>query len=457
MLAGGVPVVEQALLLLIAAILGCTLIYFAAREFCVGLALVFVALYVREFIAPLGGVRLGVEIYPLDAIFLIVMCASGARFLYRPTMSRQYIPWLCFSLLAFVSFGLGIQQFGATSGVVFRKFFYFVSVLIYCASFRPSAAQVSVAIRWWLYFTLVLTIGIWMRWVVDPAELGISWIRPNSWDDLRVSDSDMALMVGQAAMLMLILPATGQLSAKWKLAVPLWLITVGLLQHRSVWLATLAGLVATYYVAENRGALFALLRQLGLSAVVVFFVGGLAVFLGLVDLQPIFDELKTSFVTGVALDTTAAERLDSWQVLVGMWWDAGPRSWLTGNPFGTSVARTVISSLGQAREIEYGAHNAYVEILFYLGGAGLGLFLLGYAKVLISLRRMLSADGEHAVLAQVLVVLVVMQAVYYVPYGIEFAQALWIGLSLGLLSRWRGLAIATDERSSAAPSAENWQ
>lgn len=430
--------IELLFVLIVGAVVGGGAIFSAARNFRVGLVLIFLAIYVKEFLAVSEGIRLGILVYPLDALFLVVFGAAIMRFLLQAALPRQFLPWFGFGLVLLIEFGLGLSTFGTPAGVAFRKFFYFISVLSYCAVFRPDATQVSMAVRWWLYFTALLAASVLLRWVADPAQLGLSWIRGNTWDNLRVTTSDMALTLAQSVVLVLLLSPSRHVSGRWKWMIPVGLATVTLLQHRSVWLAASLGIAAAYFVVENRAAFARALRNLAASIALAALAAGLAVAFRVVDPAPVLDSLRESYVTGVELDTTAAERLNSWQVLVKMWWQGGPTSWLIGAPFGTSVVRDVVTSRGEVRQIGYGAHNAYVEILFYTGLVGLSLFLAGFAKILVSLRRNLVASLQGSNLAGALLVIILMQMIYYIPYGIEFSQALWLGLAAGLVSRWKG-------------------
>jgi hypothetical protein len=416
--------------------LGSVVAFMAARSFRFGIVLVLSGISVDEFFVPVSVSAQGTAIYPLDALSAILLGAALVRLLIRPEFSRAFIPWAAFAIVAFASLLLGVIEHGAAAVVAFRRFFYFIAVLTYCAVLRPDPAQIAGALRVLLWLLLLIAASVWLRWIVDPGQFA-GWIRPNSWEDLRVSDSDVSLLLGQGAMMVLVLLSMRQISSSWRFAVPAWLITVVVLQHRSVWLSAAVGLVAVYVVSESRVAMLGAARQLGLAAALAAALAVGMTLGGVVDAAALLEDLRRSFVLGVTLDTTAAERLDSWQVLLRMWLEGGAKSWFLGQPFGTSLARTVVTAGGGARDIDYGAHNAYIEVVFYTGVVGLGLFVVGLFKTFLCLKRMFGVGHQGADLARALAVVVLMQCVYYVPYGIEFSQALWIGLAGGMYAQWR--------------------
>jgi O-antigen ligase len=100
-----------------------------------------------------------------------------------------------------------------------------------------------------------------------------------------------------------------------------------------------------------------------------------------------------------------------------------------GQSFGADPTRYVKDEAGATRKLTYTAHNMYVQTLFCMGLVGLGSFLWAAAYLVMGLYRIcVSSQGTSA--DQLLLVFVLMQLVYYVPYGTDYLQALIFGIAL---------------------------
>lgn len=429
--------VEGLLILAIAMVLGAIFVWHANRRFSVGIMLVFFGMYVKAFVDDAQGLSVGLTIYPLDGVFVLVMAAALARMFFRQGVQIRNAAWLAFGLALGLSFVTGIASYGTPAGVSFRKFFYYFATVAYVMSFRLDQGKIDLVIRSWMTFASVLVTSVVLRWLVDPGLLGFPILRGNAEDSLRVVSADMALILGQSFVLALLLRASGRSRRLWVYLTPMWLAAVVVLQHRSVWLAVLAGLGAAFFLSGDWGVIKRMSRQLifvSVAGVAGFFA---LVLSGTVDVLGLVSSLEQAYETAIKLDTTAGERLNSWQVLVGMWAEGGPRAWFFGFPFGTSVVREVVTARGELRVLEYGAHNAYVELLFYTGLSGLILFATIFLRLFHFLYKGGMAQVHPALGGRTLIVLLLMQLCYYVPYGIEFAQAIWVGMGLSLLA-YRG-------------------
>jgi O-antigen ligase len=120
-----------------------------------------------------------------------------------------------------------------------------------------------------------------------------------------------------------------------------------------------------------------------------------------------------------------------WQALLKMWVESGSAvTYLVGKPFGSGYNRYASETSGQV--IGFMPHNLYVQLLYRGGLLGLGAFLWavgqGVRTCWSRLRR--RDDG----MAPLLFAMLVAQLVYYVPYGIDYAQMLTFGLLLGMVA-----------------------
>jgi O-antigen ligase len=427
---------ETFLMLGITVLAGVPLIWFAARRFQVGIALVFVAVYLKAFIQDGQGLKLAIAIYPLDIVFVLIGSAASVRMLTAPKLFSRYLPWLAFGSILAYGFWVGSLLFGTAAGVTFRKFFYFYATALYVMGFCMNRHKIDYVIRAWLIFSVLLVFSVIIRWVSDPSQWGIAILRGNSESSLRVIPSDMALILAQSVVLAIMWRTNRSPSKIWTSFVPVGIAIVVVLQHRSVWVAGALGIVAAYLLAVSAASARRMSRQLGRVGVVGTVGILLLVVSGAIDAPEILASLWQSFETGIRLQSTAGERLLSWDALMGMWTNGGFRVWFLGFPFGTSLAREVVTPFGEVRLIEYGAHNAYVELLLYTGLVGVTLFIATYVTTLWRLYRQRLGSGPNE-LSRILCVLVLMQLFYYVPYGVEFAQAVWLGMGLSLLAHRR--------------------
>lgn len=414
--------------------IGIPLAKLATRRFKFGVALIFLGMYFKACVDVSQGLNFGINFYLLDAVFLLVFVAACARLLVVRRFSSGHKLWLAFGFLILLSFVFGVSAYGASAGVPFRKFFYFFATTLYFMSFKYDSKKINYVIKAWLIFAAFLVFSLLPRWLIDPVKLGIPLISGNSEDSLRVIPSDMALILAESAVIAVMLQARGALSNIWKYMIPLWLAAVIVLQHRSVWISCIVGISVAFLLSRNPATFMRMSRQLTVVSI-VFGLGALLLILsGKINTLALFSSLGQSFDTGVRLDTTAGERLNSWRVLFAKWAAGGPRVWFLGFPFGTSMARYVETVSGQIRLIEYGAHNAYVEILLYAGLIGILLFASTFLQTLLGLYKLRANNFYIFLSSRILLVLILMQLSYYVPYGIDFAQAIWLGMAVSLLA-----------------------
>lgn len=414
--------------------IGVPLVWLSANKFRVGAAIFFMALYLKAFLDPEFSLQIGIAIYPLDLAFLVLMVAAALRALGGRILAVPLIPFCLLLGLFGFSFLQGLAQHGTAAGVVFRKFFYFLTALAYFSTYRYTADRVRETVRAWLVFSGFLLASVLVRWTVDLGSIGLPFLRPNSEESLRVVPSDMALILAQSALLLLTMVASGSKNAPRAFAFSgALLLAVVALQHRSVWIAACLGLLFAQLMSANSRMAGRLVRGSTLAVLCCVLAAGTVGALGYYDVEALVHSLQYSLDTAVTLDTTAGERLNSWRVLLEMWADGGYRAWVAGFPFGTSPTREVMTTTGEFRTIEYGAHNAFVEILFYGGGLALAGFLTLYAKLFLGLFARKAELVAPTLYKGQVAMLLVMQLCYYVPYGIEFAQAIWIAVAAGSL------------------------
>jgi O-antigen ligase len=207
------------------------------------------------------------------------------------------------------------------------------------------------------------------------------------------------------------------------------LLFVVLLQHRTVWVVTVAMVMVGFVlstVTRKRGSLPAAMAVLSVSLVVLMYQLGAFGTIG--------NAIATSFEEVRRSNSTLEWRLAGWQQLL-------PRStaeWLSGVPFGSGYDRVVGGSL-----VTVGPHNYYVHLLLRLGLLSLVLLIGWYV---LTWRR-LSSKGPWDVTLRVLMA---GQLIFFVTYSASPEQGVLLGLCMWYL-RTRAAGAASGSGSHGVP------
>jgi O-antigen ligase len=226
--------------------------------------------------------------------------------------------------------------------------------------------------------------------------------------------------------------------------IPVLLAATLFLQHRSVWLATIVGVLMSLLLARTQRAplwqQFALLLLVGVAVMGSLQFGGFAA-----------DQVEASAAHAIAGEGTVSARFSNWRASIEKWAGEGPRAIAMGSELGADPTRTVENEDGTKLRIKFFAHNQYVTTLTDFGIIGLAATLWIYGHVLSGLWRLCRRAEEDAALSAVLLVLVAMQLTFYVAYGIDFTQYLVMGVACGwLLAHARKAEPDHELRSSMA-------
>jgi O-antigen ligase len=109
------------------------------------------------------------------------------------------------------------------------------------------------------------------------------------------------------------------------------------------------------------------------------------------------------------------------------------QNYLIGNPFGTGWERTVLTSDGVQQLRDETPHNFYVQTLLRGGGIGILTFLTLYFMLLCKLFYRAKIDREVRPILLCLIVLLTTQLIYYIPYGFDYVQAIFLGAGIAWL------------------------
>lgn len=402
-------------------------------RFEVGLVVVFGMYALESLFMDVGGLNLGITIYYTDLVLVLVGFVAFLRLLTAKDFPLRHKGWLVFCTVMLLSFALGLASYGTGAGVQVRNYFYFAAAGLYGMSFPMNACSLRKVFNALGLLGLMLVGLSLYRWAV--LFIPIPDLMPeggtyNVDGIYRVIYSYSTLVVAQVFVLGVFFAQTSGVLGPVRFMAPLLLGVVLALQHRSVWLAMLVGIAASLLVGRKKQASTAT-RLIMLAGIVC--ITALPMLMS-GELSGVTQSVGKSAERAAAGRDTTGERLESWQQIIKQWYDAGPRSILIGQSFGSDMTRMILNEqTGGYRRIGYAAHNMYVQTLFNTGILGLGALLAAFGYTLRGLYRC-CREKAGEVEAQALFVLLLMQAAYYVPYGVDYLQGLVFGVALSYVA-----------------------
>jgi O-Antigen ligase len=401
----------------------------------------FIALVFTSDAVFFGSARLnlGLHVYVDDLAFLLLGGAVLARWLFVREVPRIPRAWYLLIAVFALAVGAGLVSHGTAAGVQAREHFYAIVAASYFMSFPVQAADLAKFVRAMLVSAMVLLLLCTYRWVV--YYLPIPELLPPGrvWSPdgpTRVIASHQTLLMAQLLVIGLFFTRLGAAArgARWML--PLLLAAVLALQHRSVWIAALVGVASALALAPR-------VQGSRVAQLVALLVVGTLTALPLVfseRLSGVTQEISRSAATAVAGQGTVHSRLQDWRQTLGDWSRAGPRALSVGYGFGRDSARVVVNEQGERRLITFGAHNHYVSVVTTMGVLGLAAFLWVAAGTALGLFRRYSSASADGVVPAALLVLLVMQLAYYVPYAGDYLQHALMGLAVAWVATHKARA-----------------
>lgn len=403
------------LVLVLAVVAQVSVLFYVRPALALGVA--FTVGVASSFLPPSSGMSVAsITVTPADVVTLALLGAvaiamATGRFSAPPTRMWWVLVALA-SLAALRGIPLhGIQE----SGNAVRSYLQFFSVALFFASITDVPSLVGVMERWWVVasWALVgLAVVFWFHnGFAPPAEA-------------RALSSPAALVLAQATTMGLVRERTASL-ARFLLPAA-GLLTLVLVQQRTVWVVTVVSLAA---IASRRTWLLgASVRRARLLLGVAVVGLALLVVAGPSDLG---QSLDTAVREPVGEDSTFAWRLDGWRQLLGRRLSVPAVDLVVGDPAGTGFERRIGTTV-----TEVSAHNYYVAVLTSLGLAGLVALILGYKTLVTRLSAITRHTGRHVDEATMLWVLVLGQLTYFIGYQTTLEQGIIAGLASGMA--WHG-------------------
>ena len=396
----------------------------------VGLLLVGFCLEIYFFKQPF--LPVGLQIYPNDVISLFVLLTAIVGFALRPIPINDspFLLWLAFGVTIITSFVLGLNEFGRYAGTEVRPFFYMWVAGLYCCAADFSEAELKRVARWcvWTAYAFVgIAIYYWLA-----VEIGFVDRKSLFGDEdgavFRPVGSHAVFFVATVALVqtMAWLRGTYARRSGWHAAILLGFVTI--LQHRSVWIAALAGLLCVL-ILERRHLPRRFPMLLGFVGLGTLLVAGAASFGYLDDLA---DRMVKSAVSMTDSQGTFAARVDGWVRLLESWTDASNKVLVFGFPFGRGYTRMYNGQL-----IEFAPHNFYIDLILRVGIVGAILFLIPTCIAIVQSFRARSTSEFEYLLMRGLAVGLAASLVYYVAYPSYYILGAATGIALAQLIRLR--------------------
>jgi hypothetical protein len=396
---------------------------------------------------------IGKNIQIFDPLAIIAFLAALARIGFGFTKNVTTPHWLQLSMLALmvVPLAAGFKMNGMAAAPDFRWFFHFLAFSLYASSFDFEQINFDRLVKYTLIAGATVALLIYFRWVAEAAGLSIanSWFHVGAGRRFRVINAAQTYLLAQAALLLLITKTVtikkptavsekeiaGLLRGSAIAIAGLGLATAFALMHRSVWVCSIAGMVALSIVApefRRQVTRMAWISGLGLMIVLVPLSG-----FGYLD--HFFDALVKSLSEVGDHHSSFADRYLGWQALLQGWWEQGNfLTYATGQPFGSGYYRR-IAEFGSSYFAEYTPHNFYIQILLRTGVLGIVLFGALIATTVIALYRNIRTGGLNMELTTTtfqyfLLLAVTMQMVFMFAYGARLEHGLFFGLAMSAVA-----------------------
>ena len=425
------PVLFYALAMVVAALLALAIsvvLIWASTNAIGGAVLLLATLALETSSTTPLAIRLGLWLYLPDLIAGLLALALIYRVAVLGKGRQVPLAWWVLGVVQAGLFAWGLAKYGTGAGVDYRQHFYIWVGAAYFATFQNSFDFSTRLLRLFIPFAVVLSSIAAYRWVMG----ALDWQFQRELDALvttgiayRVIWSQPTLIVAMAMLICVHLATTARRpSGSWVLVAMFGSVVV-VLQHRSVWVSGMAGLLTLVFAGSYQrvvqlprlsGAL------IGLAAALVITVAGL---------KGSSESIQLQAGRAVSSSGTFAGRVSGWRSLLTEWFSSrSPITYAVGKPFGSGYTR--YSSTGA--QITYQPHNYYVHLLYRGGLIGLSCFLwiaiAGLKSLLQALRR-----GEPN--ASLHLALTVGLLLYYIPYAMTYDHAILLGLLLCAIARDR--------------------
>lgn len=318
---------------------------------------------------------------------------------------RRPITLWVVGILLVISLALGAQTFGPNQALnEARPFLGFFAMVAYGIAIRDRI-ELDWFLRVWVVWALLLFVDTLYGWSRYGIHTG-SRIVDNQLVDARVIPAAAALAIAEGAVILVLRPGLIRFQKTVALAL---IVTVLLLQHRTLWVVTVVSIAIGLFTGrqQRRGA-FGVVVAAAVCAPLALLVVSSG------SSASLNSELSASGSSAFSQTGTFAWRLSSWHGLFEV--PRGTLQWLIGQPLGTGYTREVFGAV-----VTVEPHNFYVQMALRVGIVG----TLALVALLVRGFR----SGIHSP-EPVLGVLMIAITLFFVTYAPPLDQGLILGLAV---------------------------
>lgn len=369
---------------------------------------------------PLGSFN----VFLMDGVLAIITSAAIARHLRMQRLPVALRLLLVVLVLTVLSLARGVGDIGVQAAVNdFRTFLGFVGAAAYFMTFSGPQETLDRIARLVLIAAMAVGVLVCIRWfgVVTGASIGVLGAEYDA--PIRVLSGPETFFL--AIALFLVLPhwidGNAELWQRW-LGGGL-LVMVTLLNRRTVWLAVVVGLAVVVFRRQGIGGRARpLLALAAVIASVVFF--------------SLPEQAETDVGQSATNTGTLSWRIEGWSSLLLDNGPERPSEWLFGMPMGSGYEREVLSGRGDIRSVDSSPHSFYIQVLLRTGIVGVASVLIVFA---LTLRRLIPLSRSPAfrrsgslITPEVMLIVVVMQLIWFATWQVGSEQGLITGLALAM-------------------------
>jgi hypothetical protein len=386
---------------------------------------IFVLIFLEALNIPIA-FSAGLSIYPEDIFFGMLAIACVIRFtLFASPASVPWVWWLIGAIQVVLAVW-GLKTIGTLAGVDYRAHFYlWVSVAYFC-SFQWSDEMIDKIIDIWIAGSVCLCMLVIYRWVnslLDPLYEQEIMAHDTTGVRFRVigSGSTLAIALGTIGVLFRLI--RGAAPAAWIL-LPLQLMTIAILQHRSVWVATFLGAGCLLLGMRGRmkpGSIMALGALLAIPLLILVMLPG--------------DNSMVSSMKGSAdralnmHEGTMVGRVVTWDDLLDKWIQTKSLViYLIGWPYGSEFHPF---ELADGTMMDMVPHNHLLQILARGGVIGVAATLWLFCRLWKSGLDRAQQDGASR--APYLFAVLSASYAYYIPYWAAYGTGIFLGIAISYL------------------------
>lgn len=375
------------------------------------------------FIVP-PSIEFGLHLVVLDGVFIILFISALFRIFFFQQIMFTSILWVVFGLILFYSFIFGVKLNGTAAGVDFRGYFFYWAGTLYFMTFSYSKDLLEKIQKYWYMLCLVLLAIVYFRFVAEFLHLPImeTWIKDDPTGvRFRVIKSEYAYLLSVTIVALFLRYLVPNTFKPAKVITILFIIAVLVLQHRSVWAATIISIISVTLIPGIKTT------RLFSNLIVI---GGL----GLILLLPLLysgqgeifiESINESADNATHLTTgTFGSRLQGWNQFIDFWPKLPFSSQLLGEPMGSRVAG-----------IRSALHNFYLQILSRVGLIGILSILFFYFKTMFKLYLNAISSSENRIYYALFFMLLLGQLTFYIPYSCQAEHGIILGIAYSLAKR----------------------